>query len=163
MKRWQFDLSWQLIERGCHVDEARWIVQSLDEWRGVCEDIIDDRLNLHLSDLYPYLPIVGLASNMWLYRHYDEEDRLLYVGIAVNLRKRTGDHRRSSSWWTFRDHSSGSVYRTSDEARQAERQAIKNESPLFNLQGQTSSATRDCVEYLIRRGRLDLLGYIGKS
>lgn len=93
-----------------------------------------------------------------LYRYYDTEDRLLYVGITDNLIVRTLDHVQGSSWAEFATRATIERHPTRKEAEDAERAAIKAERPLFNSQHQdTPEARRRLVEYLIEQGRTDLL------
>jgi hypothetical protein len=67
-----------------------------------------------------------------LYRHFDANGRLLYVGISATPLKRTDAHSRAADWF-------GSVARiaiehhvTREDALSAEREAIIAERPLFN-------------------------------
>ncbi|MFD3762092.1 GIY-YIG nuclease family protein [Streptomyces sp. NPDC058622] len=34
-----------------------------------------------------------------VYRLYDAEERLLYVGITMNVKQRFADHQRLKFWW----------------------------------------------------------------
>lgn len=68
-----------------------------------------------------------------LYRHYDAEGVLLYVGISLTPMKRLSGHRRKSHW-------SGKIARVEMEwhpsraaAIKAERMAIKKEWPRHNV------------------------------
>lgn len=68
-----------------------------------------------------------------VYRVYDADDRLIYVGATINLEQRMAHH-RTQSWWH------GIAYRVSDEPHEtiasalaSERVAIANERPAFNL------------------------------
>lgn len=40
----------------------------------------------------------GVPST-YVYRHYDKDDRLLYVGITVNPKRRAQGHKQKSPWW----------------------------------------------------------------
>ncbi|WP_443067521.1 GIY-YIG nuclease family protein [Streptomyces sp. NBC_01426] len=42
-----------------------------------------------------------------MYRLYDAEGRLLYVGITMNLQQRLADHRRQKFWWHLVKQASG--------------------------------------------------------
>jgi len=93
-----------------------------------------------------------------LYRYYDDQDRLLYVGITDNLFTRTASHIEASSWMDFAARSTIERYPTRKEAERVEREAIKAEEPLFNsLHNATPEAQKRLVEYLIEQGRTDLL------
>jgi predicted GIY-YIG superfamily endonuclease len=69
-----------------------------------------------------------------LYRHFDKDGRLLYVGISLSAVQRLGQHRYGACWFdqittvTIEQHPD----RKAVEA--AEREAIKREKPIFNVQ-----------------------------
>lgn len=92
-----------------------------------------------------------------LYRHFDEDGVLLYVGVTNNLDSRTRSHTRHSQWSIFAARSEAEFFDTRAEALAAERRAIKEEQPLFNGVGSTHESRLKAVEYLIKRKRLDLL------
>lgn len=69
-----------------------------------------------------------------LYRHYDENNHLLYVGIANNLASRCGQHEGSSHWFERVHNITVEHYKGRMEALNAEKKAIKNEKPLYNLE-----------------------------
>lgn len=66
-----------------------------------------------------------------LYRHYDADGVLLYVGISRSVTARLAQH-ADSPW----DHLIARVeverFATREEAEEAEREAIKNERPIYN-------------------------------
>lgn len=68
-----------------------------------------------------------------LYRFYDANGALLYIGIALQPFARMGQHRREKSWWgevatvTIEHHHSRA------DAVAAERDAIKAEKPKYNV------------------------------
>ncbi len=75
------------------------------------------------------------ARRCALYRAYNAEDELLYVGITDNPRRRFAEHKRDESWWAEEvDEAAIEVTWRQDEAvaRAAEQQAIKDELPRYN-------------------------------
>jgi predicted GIY-YIG superfamily endonuclease len=75
-----------------------------------------------------------LNDSSILYRHFDAHGRLLYVGVAVNPKKRLLAHASGGATWV--SEVSSSVYerfRTHKEVLEAEVRAIKNEGPLWNI------------------------------
>lgn len=68
-----------------------------------------------------------------LYRHYDKDDNLLYVGISLSTSRRLSEHKRGSKW--FKDIETIKIERfdSRDTAEQAEIEAIKKEKPLHNV------------------------------
>lgn len=67
-----------------------------------------------------------------LYRHFDGEGRLLYVGVSLSTLARLCQHRRSG--W-FKEIVTVRIerYETRRAATQAEREAIKRENPVWNV------------------------------
>ena len=69
----------------------------------------------------------------YVYRLYDADDRLLYVGCTRRFAKRLQEHMRDKEWaaqidrWTISD-----PYPNRDEARAAEAAAIRDEAPRHN-------------------------------
>jgi len=68
-----------------------------------------------------------------LYRFYDDEDRLLYVGISLVLAQRFIAHRNTKAWWGKVARAEFSHYPDESSARLAERTAIAKEQPLYNI------------------------------
>jgi hypothetical protein len=94
-----------------------------------------------------------------LYRHYDADGILLYVGISSDPKLRRRSHQRRSAWTEFAVREQVEWLPDRSTAEDAERDAIKVEKPLFNGAHTTPEAQVACVEYLIRRGRTDLLRF----
>lgn len=67
-----------------------------------------------------------------LYRHYDEQGLLLYVGISHNVITRLEQHRDDSHWFSKIANVTIVWFETRAEAERAEREAIKSELPLHN-------------------------------
>jgi hypothetical protein len=69
----------------------------------------------------------------WVYRFYDADHRLLYVGMTMMIGERLLAHRRLR-WW-MRERVTFCYlleYPTPGRAERAERKAIATELPLFN-------------------------------
>lgn len=67
-----------------------------------------------------------------LYRHYDRDGLLLYVGISDNPASRSEQHRANSKWYRFVVDSTEEWFDSRATADLAERAAIETERPLFN-------------------------------
>jgi len=68
-----------------------------------------------------------------LYRHFDGEGRLLYVGISLSSVARLGQHKHNAHWYDAIRRVEVEHFDDPDAARAAERAAIQTENPLFNL------------------------------
>lgn len=86
-----------------------------------------------------------------LYRWFDADGALLYVGISANLAVRTGAHAKRSPWARFASQSSVERFTTRGDALAAERAAIEVERPLFNrAHNDTAEARKRLTEYLVK-------------
>lgn len=78
-----------------------------------------------------------------LYRWFDEDGMLLYVGISINVIKRAYEHECSKAEWFGKISSCRIVYfDTLQEAQDAEREAIRTEAPRFNVLHQATSTAK---------------------
>ncbi|MEU3990137.1 GntR family transcriptional regulator [Streptomyces platensis] len=109
-----------------------------------------------------------------LYRLYDADGLLLYVGISSNPQRRWWEHaaRYASAWWPLVATRTVEWLDTRDLAAAAERHAIKTESPAHNFAHaraelpNTESATDPRKPYLAVASRLRaaiLSGELGPS
>jgi predicted GIY-YIG superfamily endonuclease len=69
-----------------------------------------------------------------LYRMFDENERLLYVGITLDVGQRFTDHRQHKPWWQNVVTMKLEHFATRAELEAAERDAIVAENPLHNRQ-----------------------------
>jgi hypothetical protein len=97
-----------------------------------------------------------------LYRHFDADGALLYVGISNDPGGRRSGHLRNSIWADFADRDEVQWFPDRASAQEAERAAIQAEAPLFNWVHSTSAARRRGVDYLVEKGRTDLLRFGAK-
>jgi predicted GIY-YIG superfamily endonuclease len=67
-----------------------------------------------------------------VYRFYDVDNHLLYVGISMNFEGRLAKHRRRP-WWPSVARQTFEWYPNRTSAKDAERWAIHHENPLHNL------------------------------
>jgi predicted GIY-YIG superfamily endonuclease len=87
-------------------------------------DSLDAFLELHPLPEEPVRPT-------HLYRHYNSDNELLYVGISVDAVSRLKRH--SSEWkWTVA-RSEIAMFPTREEASAAEAEAIRAERPKYNV------------------------------
>lgn len=91
-----------------------------------------------------------------LYRHFDKDGRLLYVGISLNAVARLGGHRASSQWFGDIARVDIEVFPDRKSVEEAERNAIRQEKPIWNKAHATKTpAERDAQRRAIavERGR----------
>lgn len=69
-----------------------------------------------------------------LYRAFDEQDRLLYVGITGDPFARLGQH-HGAGWTKWTARLTFESFETRTEAEAAELAAIRTEDPVWNVQG----------------------------
>ena len=68
-----------------------------------------------------------------LYRHFDSDGTLLYVGVSLDTLSRLRQHKENAHWFKLIHTVKIDSFATREEALTAERMAIKNENPLYNL------------------------------
>jgi predicted GIY-YIG superfamily endonuclease len=69
-----------------------------------------------------------------LYRFYDANRALLYVGISRNLADRWNWHRCKTAWYSRARYVALSFYPQREDAFRSEAAAIRTQNPLFNTQ-----------------------------
>ena len=67
-----------------------------------------------------------------LYRLFDRDDNLLYVGITFMPGNRFRQHKREKRWWSEVARRETVVFPNRQEAEDAERDAIRAERPIYN-------------------------------
>ena len=104
----------------------------------------------------------------FVYRCYDKDGDLLYIGCTANVKKRIATHRRggkaASQWLAvfMTRHETEGPFRDREAGRAAERQAIQLEQPLFNYQERAGAGLAawmtkaPIAQYLVERGYVDL-------
>lgn len=68
-----------------------------------------------------------------LYRHFDAAGQLLYVGVSINALTRLAAHRQSAHWFWRIAKVEVTNWKTREASLAAERRAIRDEGPLFNI------------------------------
>lgn len=68
-----------------------------------------------------------------LYRHFNKNGDLLYVGVSLSALNRLGQHKEHSHWFESISRVTIEHYKTREEALTAEKNAIKNENPKHNI------------------------------
>lgn len=73
------------------------------------------------------------AHEPTVYRVYNKDDGLIYVGSTKNFEKRLQAHKQSSWWFGLADRFDLDWYPNMVQAHEAETRAIETEAPAFNL------------------------------
>ena len=68
-----------------------------------------------------------------VYKHYDKDGRLLYVGATGEVLKRTSLHQSSSAWFESVANIVIEKFEYKSQALDYERKVIFNEKPLYNV------------------------------
>jgi predicted GIY-YIG superfamily endonuclease len=76
---------------------------------------------------------VSTERPAFVYRTFDAEGRLLYIGMTYNLGKRFYEHERKAKWWADFVDLTVTAYPNRDDAAAAEWSAIRYERPLHNV------------------------------
>lgn len=88
------------------------------------------------------VPAVPQLFKWTLYRMYDADDQLLYIGISGRGPRRFTEHRGAKAWWIRVATIKVEHYASEEAARTAEAQAIWAEEPLHNIR-HNGSGVRD--------------------
>jgi predicted GIY-YIG superfamily endonuclease len=73
-------------------------------------------------------------AKTYVYRLWNAQKELLYVGISKSLMTRIDQHDKGKEWGAEIDEVTAKSYSSRDSARTAEIQAIKKENPKYNIQ-----------------------------
>lgn len=90
-----------------------------------------------------------------VYRHFDKEGTLLYVGVSLNAIARLRQHHDYSTWFRQINNVTLESFPSREEALEAEALFIKNEKPLYNKQLNHGGPEEE-RSILIQDSRVDL-------
>lgn len=97
-------------------------------------------------------------SSQALYRFYDADGVLLYVGISKHWPERLTQHRRDKVWFDDVARVDVEYHPDRDSVERAERLAIGNERPLHNIVHNTKSQGAVSNGHALRTGDVVALG-----
>lgn len=86
-----------------------------------------------------------MSEQAAVYRLYDTEDQLLYVGLTANPSKRWTEHATSKSWWGQVARKDIEWFDSRADAARAELTAIEEEEPLHNVQHTLGNVPADAA------------------
>src|SRR5689334_6233875 len=75
----------------------------------------------------------GKSVSTIVYRVFDEQDRLLYVGVTGGIFLRLGEHTQRSPWVAYAARITLARYSTREAGEAAEKEAIRTEDPVWNM------------------------------
>ena len=84
-----------------------------------------------------------------VYRFYNENDRLLYVGITDNWPARFHEHAKKSAWYKDARRIDLKPFETRQEALAEELNAIHNEDPLWNINGSAKASATEHFKQVV--------------
>ena len=73
-----------------------------------------------------------------LYRHFDKDDQLLYIGVSANTMARLSQHQQTSQWLIKAVKMTTEWFGDRQIALEAEKIAIKKEKPIHNIKHNTA-------------------------
>jgi len=91
-----------------------------------------------------------------LYRHFDVEGVLLYVGVSLNTINRLGQHKNNAHWFGDIARVDIEQFETRKNALDAEKEAITKENPLHNLYRPKVKEQRESQKKFAEQSRRDL-------
>jgi len=71
-----------------------------------------------------------------LYRHFNKNNNLLYIGVSLNVLSRLYQHKLNTHWFSEITLVTIQSFDTREEALEAEKDAIAKEKPLYNIKFQ---------------------------
>lgn len=92
-----------------------------------------------------------------LYRFYDDDDTLLYVGLTINPGKRMERHKSDKEWWTEVARIEMEQHLDLEALQTAERIAIQTEKPVHNIRHAETAPQK--ISNAEKRRTIEWLGY----
>lgn len=117
---------------------TRWLVREILEAKRAQEKNPDGVPPPPKKKVVEHLPkrprSVPLGENrQHLYRHFDKDGKLLYVGISLSALARLAEHKKVSAWFWKIARVEITAYASRADVVMAERLTIKREKPLHNI------------------------------
>lgn len=98
------------------------------------------------------IPLTFRKLRCAVYRHFDQDRVLLYIGISMRPVDRGKQHASAADWTEFAAFVEGVWYTTRAEAEAIELAAIKTELPVFNRKHAVGDQRQREADYLLRHG-----------
>ena len=97
----------------------------------------------------------------FLYRHFDSDKKLLYVGISCKVLLRTFLHQNRAKWFEQISMITLEKFSSKKEAKLAEASAIMTENPIYNILHKNKPIEKSRI--FISKGALKLAEYMRKK
>lgn len=97
-----------------------------------------------------------------LYRHFNKDGALLYVGISLSALQRLSQHGNGSEWFDHIAHVTIENFPNRIAAERAEKKAIQTERPTHNIAHALKAVNEETVSGLIW-GASAIGKYLGRS
>ena len=94
-----------------------------------------------------------------LYRHYNGDNTLLYVGISLSAINRLIQHKGSSEWFDEIKRIDVEKFDTREEALIAETKAIQSEKPFYNIK-KKSIVKKSRLNEHVEEAQIDLVSRV---
>lgn len=121
------------------------------EWRRV----VSQATGMSVQQLKGYEPEdAGDTDTAYLYRFFDSNNDLLYVGITNDPVERFEWHAKNSMWWNYSTRREIEEKTSRRQAFRDETKAIKAERPIFNKVASRRDRN-DAVRYIMARSSLE--------
>lgn len=89
--------------------------------------------------------IEGHYLPYFIYRIFDARGALIYVGQTCDLDERLVAHARSKAWWPAARRVEGSLVQNDEIAKQVEKELIRRDMPLYNVQESVRIGTLSAI------------------
>lgn len=121
------------------------------EWRRV----VSQAIGMSVQQLKWYEPEdAGDTDTAYLYRFFDSNNGLLYIGITNDPSERFEWHEKNSMWWHYADRHEIEPKQSKRQAYRDESKAIQTERPIFNKVASRRDQN-DAVRYIMDRSNLE--------
>lgn len=140
------------------VPDDEWYLVASDESTRFCQERFgrdDPPKKLNLSALVELIQqiemrfqdcgVQGRYLPHFVYRIFDTQGALIYVGQTCDLDERLVAHARNKAWWPAAGRIEGSLVQNDEIAKQIETEVIRRDMPLYNVQESVRSGTLSAI------------------
>lgn len=118
--------------------DGKWLLADVMEWEFEQRPLVFSEADSEQADTLDLPAVDGRTT--YLYRHFDAEGQLLYVGISLSALTRLGQHKENAQWYGRIARVEIQTFPSRAAALHAEREAVRTEQPSFNIKLQPRRA-----------------------